>query len=71
MVFGSHDVMQATEEQEYVQWLKGGRVKLADKMAIDLGPLKQFWLDPSLGADEEFLRDYILNKGYLDTSVDQ
>lgn len=54
-----------------MQWLKGGGVELADKMAMDLEPLKQYWSDPSLSADERFLRDYILNKGYLDTSMDQ
>lgn len=64
-------MVQAREEREYVQWLKGGGVELAEKMAIDLGPLKQFWSDPALNADEKFLRDYILNKGYLDTTADQ
>lgn len=63
--------MQEKEESEYVQWLKGGGVELAERMVADLAPLKQYWTDPSLSADEKFLRDYILNKGYLDANQDE
>ena len=28
--------------------------------------LKRYWTDPNLSRDEAFLRDYLLNRGYLD-----
>ena len=28
--------------------------------------LKRYWTDPNLSQDEAFLRDYLLNRGYLD-----
>lgn len=29
-------------------------------------PLRDFWTDPKLDASEKFLRDYVLNKKFLD-----
>ncbi len=49
-----------------MQWLKGGGVQLASEVARELAPLKEYWTDPSLGEDEKFLRDYILNRNYLE-----
>ena len=54
-----------------MQWLKGGGVDLAETVARDLAPLKEYWMDPALSVDEKFLRDYILNKGYLDTETEK
>ena len=54
-----------------MQWLKGGGVQLASKVAQELAPLKEYWTDPSLSADEKFLRDYILNRNYLEPDQDK
>ncbi len=51
-----------------MKWLRGGGggVDIAEDIAKDLGHLKEYWGDPSLDTDEKFLRDYILNRGYID-----
>ncbi|XP_078487987.1 protein KRI1 homolog [Ciona intestinalis] len=35
---------------------------------VDLGELDSYWKDPELSKDEKFLRDYILERKYLDTN---
>lgn len=47
-------------------WIKGQESKLPKKDKQDLDALRRYWNDPGLTEDEKFLRDYILNKGYLD-----
>ena len=64
-------LLQVKEEREYVQWLKGEGGELAEEMARDLGTLREYWNDPSLSTEERFLRDYILNRGYLDKDIDR
>jgi len=49
-----------------VSWIKGQKSKLSNQDKQDLDSLKRYWNDPGLTEDEKFLRDYILNKGYLD-----
>lgn len=46
-------------------------MELAAEVASDLAPLKEFWADPSLSADERFLRDYILNRNYLEPEAER
>lgn len=55
------------EEEDYIEWLKGERKELSDKETEEsLKPLQNMWNDPKLDDGEKFLRDYILNKRYLE-----
>ncbi|XP_022185529.2 protein KRI1 homolog [Nilaparvata lugens] len=57
------------EESEYKTWLKGQQCKIEDKDAEnDMGYLHDYWNDPNLDEGEKFLRDYILNKKFLEES---
>ncbi|CAG9863260.1 unnamed protein product [Phyllotreta striolata] len=55
------------EESDYKKWLAGEKASLEDEAVVkDLKPLKEYWNDPNLDKGEKFLKDYILNKRYLD-----
>ncbi|XP_070779371.1 protein KRI1 homolog [Enoplosus armatus] len=58
------------EEEDYVEWLKGqADLEGADEVK-DMKYLRDYWNDPELDEKECFLRDYVLNKGYLDGDHD-
>nr|CAH7761243.1 unnamed protein product [Callosobruchus chinensis] len=62
---------QEKEEADYIQWLAGQKSELEDKQEEkQLKPLKDYWNKPDLGDEEKFLRDYILNKRFLDHDND-
>jgi len=49
-----------------LKWIKGRKNRLPSKDKQNLDALKRYWSDPHLTEDEKFLRDYILNKEYLE-----
>ena len=60
------------EDSDYKAWLKGQTEKLDDEETTQkMEGLKSFWSKKDLGEDEKFLKDYILNKRYLDQSDDE
>merc|ERR1712080_169868 len=55
------------EDEEYKAWLAGQKDDLEDKnVASEMGGLREYWNSDKLDKDEKFLRDYILNKRYIE-----
>uniref|UniRef100_A0A1A8K8Z8 Protein KRI1 homolog n=1 Tax=Nothobranchius kuhntae TaxID=321403 RepID=A0A1A8K8Z8_NOTKU len=54
------------EEAEYLDWLKGQAELDGPEEVKDMKYLRDYWNDPELDEKEQFLRDYMLNKGYLE-----
>jgi len=58
---------QSKEDDDYRCWLKGEKGKVKDKNILnDCAKLREEWTDPELDNSEKFLRDFILNKGWMD-----
>lgn len=62
---------QKQEDAEYKLWLKGEldkveKGKLSKDDEKELKSLRDYWNDDKLDEGEKFLRDYILNKKYID-----
>uniref|UniRef100_A0AAY5L4H4 Protein KRI1 homolog n=1 Tax=Esox lucius TaxID=8010 RepID=A0AAY5L4H4_ESOLU len=51
------------EDEDYVNWLKG-QAELESPEELD------YWNDPELDEKERFLRDFVLNKGYIDKDAE-
>ncbi|XP_071952432.1 protein KRI1 homolog [Antedon mediterranea] len=64
------DKQKEEEEADYVSWLKDQGEK-TDAPVQEMKALKQYWNDPKLDDGEKFLRDYILNKGYIDKGSEE
>ncbi|XP_034945518.1 protein KRI1 homolog [Chelonus insularis] len=58
------------EEESYKQWLAGQTEKIDDEDKDQLKYLRDFWSDPNLNENEKFLRDYVLNKKFLEKEND-
>ncbi|XP_019963870.2 protein KRI1 homolog [Paralichthys olivaceus] len=58
------------EEADYVEWLKGQAELDGPEEVKDMKYLRDYWNDPELDEKECFLRDYMLNKGYLEDGED-
>ena len=56
------------QEETRKKWLKGQDVEVDPKDKA-LKPIRDFWANPNLDAGEKFLRDYILDKKYLDKNA--
>lgn len=54
------------EEADYKEWLKGQESNINEEEQEALKPLRDFWTNPELDANEKFLRDYVLNNKYSD-----
>ena len=55
------------EEAEYIEWFKGQKSEMKDEgLRRNMEPLREYWADPDLPEGERFLRDYILNRAYID-----
>ncbi|KAM3850528.1 protein KRI1 homolog [Diretmus argenteus] len=59
------------EEEDYVEWLKGQAELDGPEEVQDMKYLRDYWNDPELDEKERFLRDFVLNKGYLDDDKDE
>lgn len=58
------------EEADFVEWLKGQAELEGPEEVTDMKYLRDYWNDPELDEKERFLRDYVLNKGYLEEDGD-
>uniref|UniRef100_A0A8C7H3T6 Protein KRI1 homolog n=1 Tax=Oncorhynchus kisutch TaxID=8019 RepID=A0A8C7H3T6_ONCKI len=54
------------EEEDYVDWLKGQAELGGPEEVQDMKYLRDYWNDPELDEKECFLRDFVLNKGYME-----
>ena len=59
------------EEEDYKEWLAGQKDDLSDEnVEKEMSSLRDFWNNEKIGADEKFLKDFILNKRYLENEND-
>lgn len=54
-----------SQEEAYLEWLRGERERIEEDTK-DIKFLQKYWNDPNLNSDEAFLRDFLLNKRYME-----
>ncbi len=57
---------EESESVEYRKWLAGEGGRVQQELQPSLEPLQRYWSDPSLSADDRFLRDYITKQMWRD-----
>lgn len=55
------------EQEDYIKWLAGQKKEIGED-SEKLMPLKDYWTSEKISTEDKFLRDYILNKKYLENS---
>merc|ERR1740128_772463 len=57
------------EEEDYKGWLAGQKDNMSDKdLETSMVGLKNYWSNDKLDSGEQFLKDFLLNKRYLETA---
>lgn len=57
---------QEAEEEDFRKFLLAEEEREKSKAVDEMQTLRRYWTDPSLDESERFLRDYLLNKGWVD-----
>ncbi|OQV12823.1 Protein KRI1-like protein [Hypsibius exemplaris] len=62
------DAQLKKDEDDYTDWLRSQATEASGSGGKNeaMKPLKTFWSDPKLDEGEKFLRDYLLDKKYMD-----
>lgn len=57
------------EKNDYLAWLAGQNENVPEEEGKNLQPLKEYWTSKTLTKDDQFLKDYILNRRYLENAA--
>ena len=58
------------EDEDYKLWLAGQKSNVDETVKEKMGGLRDYWNEDKLDEGEKFLKDYLLNKRYLDKDDD-
>ena len=59
------------EEEDYKKWLAGQKSSVDENVKEKMGGLRDYWNENKLDEGEQFLKDYLLNKRYLEKEDDE